>query len=85
MLAVDFGNEPVNNRHLRDYLAEHKYPVSELPHAFMSLGREFESKFEEAEAVGDGISYDSDGACRLRSRHFHARQKEPRSGRRRDG
>jgi altronate dehydratase len=49
VLAIDFGNEPVNNRHLKDYLAQNGYSIAALPHKFLSIGNEFESKLVEAE------------------------------------
>jgi altronate dehydratase len=46
VLAVDFGVEPVTNRMLQAYLAEHKYPLANLPHRFLSLTGPFQRNLE---------------------------------------
>ena len=43
VVAVDYGNEPINNKDLRDYLHENDYPVAEVTHQFYSLARSFEA------------------------------------------
>jgi altronate dehydratase len=48
VLAVDYGDEPINNRHLQQYLAEHDYPLADLPHHFMSLSPSFEADIHTA-------------------------------------
>jgi len=48
VLAVDYGDEPINNRHLQQYLAEHNYPLADLPHHFMSLSPSFEADIHTA-------------------------------------
>lgn len=37
VLAVDTGNEPINNAALAKYLREHSYPLADVPHAFHTL------------------------------------------------
>ena len=43
VVAVDYGNEPVNNSDLRDYLRKNKYPLADVPHRFYSLARSFDA------------------------------------------
>ena len=50
VLAVDFGVEPVTNRMLEAYLADHHYPVANLPHRFLSLTGPFQRSLEIGEA-----------------------------------
>ena len=50
VLAVDYGVEPVTNRMLQAYLAEHNYPIADLPHRFMSLTGPFLANLAEGEA-----------------------------------
>lgn len=50
VLAVDFGVEPVTNAMLAAYLAEHGYPIDDLPHRFLSLRGPFQENLEIGEA-----------------------------------
>ncbi|MDE2855145.1 MAG: UxaA family hydrolase [Chloroflexota bacterium] len=43
VVAIDYGNEPVNNDDLRAYLHEQNYPIADVPHRFYSLSRSFEA------------------------------------------
>lgn len=49
VLAVDFGVEPVTNAMLQTYLAEHNYPIDDVPHRFLSL----RGPFQENLAAGE--------------------------------
>jgi altronate dehydratase len=46
VVAIDYGNEPVNNNDLRNYLYENDYPVADVPHRFYSLSRSFEANVD---------------------------------------
>ena len=46
VVAIDYGNEAVNNDDLRAYLQEHYYPLADVPHRFYSLSRSFEANVE---------------------------------------
>src|ERR671917_2234222 len=51
MLVLDQGGEgAVTNEMLRSYLEEHRYPVDDVPHAFMSLEGSFRSDLETAKS-----------------------------------
>ncbi len=50
VMAFDYGIEPINNRMLRNYMAEHDYPLHDLPHRFVSLTGSFLQDLDEAEA-----------------------------------
>lgn len=54
VLAVDQGNETVNNIALHDYLTAHEYPLADLPHHFMSLSRSFADDLEAAAQIITG-------------------------------
>ena len=52
VLALDHGGEEaVTNRILRSYLEEHRYPIGDVPHEFMSLGGSFRADLERARSV----------------------------------
>ncbi len=54
VLAVDYGVEPVTNAMLQAWIAEHNYPVGDLPHAFLSLRGGFQANLAHAEATVSG-------------------------------
>ena len=54
VLAVDYGTEAVDNRMLRHYLAQHGYPIHEVPHRFLSIRAGFQDSLAEAEAIVKG-------------------------------
>jgi altronate dehydratase len=55
VLVLDQGGEgAVTNETLRSYLEEHRYPVVDVPHAFMSLEGSFRSDLEKAKSVVRG-------------------------------
>ena len=51
VLCVDYGHEAVNNKVLKDYIEKHAYPLSEVPHAFLSLEKTFETSLEQGEQI----------------------------------
>jgi altronate dehydratase len=54
VLVVDYGVEPINNADLRTYLAEHHYPLDDLPHHFLSLRGGFQENLSRGEAIVQG-------------------------------
>jgi altronate dehydratase len=48
------GEGTVTNEMVRSYLEEHRYPVEDVPHAFMSLEGSFRSDLERAKSVVRG-------------------------------
>lgn len=48
-LVVDEGVGAVNNEALRSYMQENGYPLADVPHCFMSLGRSFGLDLKAAE------------------------------------
>ena len=52
VLVLDQGGEgAVTNEMLRSYLEEHRYPVEDVPHAFMRLEGSFRSDLERVKSV----------------------------------
>ena len=49
VLAVDYGTETVTNDRVRDYMATHGYPLSDVPHRFLSLAGRFQDDLERGE------------------------------------
>ena len=49
VLAVDYGTETVTNARLRDYMAAHDYPLTDVPHHFLSLAGRFQDDLERGE------------------------------------
>jgi altronate dehydratase len=65
VLVLDHGGEEaVTNRMLRDYLEQHRYPVDDVPHEFMSLEGSFRNDLERAKAVVRGWLEEVDAARR---------------------
>src|SRR5215210_6459679 len=55
VLALDHGGEEVvTNEMLRSYLEEHRYPIDDVPHEFMSLEGSFRADLEKAKTVVGG-------------------------------
>ncbi len=54
VLCVDYGVEPINNRLLQSYLADHNYPLEAVPHAFLTLSDGFQASLDQAEAIVRG-------------------------------
>ncbi len=51
VLSVDYGSEIINNEVLEAYMRKHDFPLSELPHAFMSLNQDINTDLEQAENI----------------------------------
>lgn len=51
VLCVDFGNEPINNRELEDFLRGSGYRVEGFPHRFLSIGGGWEAGMRQGEAI----------------------------------
>ena len=54
VLVVDEEEGAVNNRMLRSYMEEHGYPLSDVRHEFMSLGRSFGLDLNRGEGIVRG-------------------------------
>ena len=54
VLAVDYGNEPINNHRLRTFMASNGYPLASVPHSFLSV----RTGLSEGLAVGERIVRD---------------------------
>ena len=65
VLVVDHGGEEaVTNRILGSYLEEHRYPIDDVPHEFMSLEGSFRRDLERAKSVVHGWLEEVDAARR---------------------
>lgn len=64
VLAADFGDEFVNNNNLRRFLKEHRYPIHELPHRFLSIRGGFEAALASARQTVEGWLAEADRAVR---------------------
>jgi altronate dehydratase len=51
VLVVDGGGGAVSNRMLRSYMEEHGYPLADVRHEFMSLGRSFGQDLDRGEEI----------------------------------
>ncbi|MBO9610720.1 MAG: UxaA family hydrolase [Paenibacillaceae bacterium] len=51
VLVVDYGNEAVTNKMVEAYAREHKYPIDDVLHKFVSLADSFEAELEKGEAL----------------------------------
>ncbi len=49
VLVVDHGDEPLNNAKLQAYLQKHDYPISHVPHRFLSIGNGLAAALAEGE------------------------------------
>jgi altronate dehydratase len=54
VLVVDEAEGAFNNRMLRSYMEEHGYPLADVPHEFMSLGRSFGLDLKRGEEIVRG-------------------------------
>ena len=54
VLVVDEEEGAVNGRMLRSYMEEHGYPLADVPHEFMSLGRSFAQDLDRGEEIVRG-------------------------------
>ena len=54
MLIVDRGTEVVTGERLRRYMEENDYPLSEVLHRFLTIGRGFEEDLDRGEATVRG-------------------------------
>lgn len=54
VLAVDYGIEPVTNAMLRAWIEEHKYPLDDVPHRFLSLSGGFQANLAQGEEIVKG-------------------------------
>jgi altronate dehydratase len=54
VLVVDEEEGAVNGRMLRSYMEEHGYPLQDVPHRFMSLGRSFAQDLDRGEEIVRG-------------------------------
>lgn len=50
VLAVDYGNEPISNARLADFMAEHRYPLPDVLHEFLSVRGGLAATLAEGEA-----------------------------------
>jgi len=51
VLAVDYGDEPVTNRSLEDYMHRHSYPLDGVMHRFLSIRSGFEDVLSQGEKI----------------------------------
>jgi len=51
VLAVDYGSEAVNNQALQAYMAQHNYPLDQVPHCFHSLKGGFQQQLLSGEEI----------------------------------
>ncbi|MGH7956999.1 MAG: UxaA family hydrolase [Opitutaceae bacterium] len=51
VLAIDYGVEPITNARLRDFMHEHRYPLADVPHHFLSLGQGLAAGLAEGERI----------------------------------
>ncbi len=54
VLAVDYGVEPVTNRMLHEFMQENGYPLSDVPHRFVSLTGSFQANLDQCAEVVKG-------------------------------
>lgn len=54
VLAVDYGAEPIGNARLQAFMAEHRYPLADVPHAFLSLTAGLAAGLAEGERIVRG-------------------------------
>ena len=51
VLAVDYGVEPITNARLRDFMRANNYPLTEVPHHFLSLSKGLAAGLAEGERI----------------------------------
>ncbi len=54
VLAVDYGVEPITNARLRDFMREHRYPLEDIPHQFLTLNHGLSAGLAEGERIVRG-------------------------------
>lgn len=54
VLAVDYGDEAVNNELLQRYLIEHGYPLGDVPHQFLTISDGFQSSLDHGASIVGG-------------------------------
>ncbi len=54
VIALDQGNEAVNNALVAEYLEKHNYPIADVPHAFVSVTGNWTTELERAESIVRG-------------------------------
>jgi altronate dehydratase len=54
VLAVDYGVEPINNARLRAFMEENGYPLSDVPHSFLTMRGGFSAGLAEGERMVRG-------------------------------
>jgi len=54
VLVVDYGNEPLTNAKLQEFMDEHEYPYSDIPHEFLSLTGGFQQNLDRGYNVIEG-------------------------------
>ena len=64
VLVVDEGGGAVTGAMLRDYMREHGYPLSDVPHRFMSLNGSFEASLRAGEELVRGLAEAANGEQR---------------------
>ena len=64
VLIVDEGGGAVTNAMLRDYMREHGYPLSAVPHRFMSRNESFGASLRAGEKLVRGLVEDANEARR---------------------
>lgn len=71
VLAVDQGDEPVNNTALRTFMAGRDYPLEEVPHSFFSIAGDFEAELARAAEMASRWLPALDGFRRTREPMAH--------------
>jgi altronate dehydratase len=51
VLALDYGVEPITNARLRAFMEEHGYPLSDVPHEFLTLHGGLSASLAEGERI----------------------------------
>jgi altronate dehydratase len=51
VLAVDYGVEPISNARLREFMARHSYPMTDVPHAFLTIDGGLAAALEAGAAI----------------------------------
>lgn len=54
VLAVDQGVEPISNARLQAFMDHRRYPLEDVPHAFLSIGENFSAATIQAELIVRG-------------------------------